>query len=296
MSPRPNLWPAVKAVSLDVSALLAPRLPVPAVYAAAAQWAKLESPPTQEELCPAFQKARQDAQERFPCFGHGEGWSAREWWAWTARRTLANCGRDYTEAEFNRFFRRVYQHYGSQGAFEELADAKPFLEWTRQQGLTVGVTTNEDARVLDTTLPMLGFHDFMRWFITSQEVGYQKPNQWIYVEVWREASLWVPGLRREEILHVGSSYEEDFCGARDAGLQALLLDRGAENAAVDSEEALLLDRGAKNAVVDPEKAADSPSQSAADPEKTGEDVEVWTLRDLGEVQLVLEQGIIQQLR
>ena len=24
------------------------------------------------------------------------------------------------------------------------------------------VTTNEDARVLDTTLPMLGFHDFMR--------------------------------------------------------------------------------------------------------------------------------------
>ena len=24
------------------------------------------------------------------------------------------------------------------------------------------MTTNEDARVLDTTLPMLGFHDFMR--------------------------------------------------------------------------------------------------------------------------------------
>eukprot|EP00439_Symbiodinium_sp_Y106_P055609 s1913_g7.t1 len=172
----------------------------------------------------------------------------------------------------------------------------PLAEWTRQQGLTVGVTTNEDARVLDTTLPMLGFHDFMRWFITSQEVGYQKPDQWIYVDAWREASLWVPGLRREEILHVGSSYEEDFCGARDAGLQALLLDRGAENAAVDPEKALLLDRGAENAVVDPEKAADSPSPSAADLEKTGEDVEVWTLRDLGEVQLVLEQGIIQQLR
>ncbi|CAE7222000.1 unnamed protein product, partial [Symbiodinium microadriaticum] len=76
---------------------------------------------------------------------------------------------------------------------------------------------------------------------------------WMYVEAWREASLWVPGLRREEILHVGSSYEEDFCGARDAGLQALLLDRGGENVVVDTE-----------------KAGDSPPQSHADLEKTGE--------------------------
>mmetsp|Transcript_42053 Transcript_42053/g.98003 ORF Transcript_42053/g.98003 Transcript_42053/m.98003 type:complete len:267 (+) Transcript_42053:33-833(+) len=266
MSPRPNLWPAVKAISLDVSTLLTPRHPAPEIYAASAAWAKLPSAPSAQEFRPALEKALQAHRQSYPCFGHEEGWSSREWWASVVKATLANCGRKYPEADTKRFVRRVYQHYGSSDAFEELPESKRFLEWARQQGLSVGVTTNEDLRMVETVLPMLELHDFFRWFVSAQEVGHQKPDPWIYVEAWREASFWVDGLRREEILHIGESYEEDFLGARGAGMQAILLDRGHSEL--------------KEAEVGPKP----------------EDAESWTLRDLGEVQELLQQGIIQQLR
>ncbi|CAJ1446446.1 unnamed protein product, partial [Effrenium voratum] len=52
------------------------------------------------------------------------------------------------------------------------------------------VTSNTPDRVMDTVLPMLGFHDHFKhlvwWFVSSQEVGYQKPEPWIFVETYRE--------------------------------------------------------------------------------------------------------------
>eukprot|EP00961_Rhodomonas_salina_P187950 2536684-Rhodomonas_salina.2 len=108
--------------------------------------------------------------------GHDEGLSSRQWWVRTVRTALENTGRkDYTDREFERFFRRVYQHYGSLEGYQKLDDAVPFLEWVGYmppvmisgpetglipsglatgKGLALGVTTNTPVRTMETVLPM----------------------------------------------------------------------------------------------------------------------------------------------
>ncbi|CAJ1446445.1 unnamed protein product, partial [Effrenium voratum] len=87
-------------------------------------WAKLENPPTAEELRPAFKQAYREALSSDPCFGHEAGISSRTWWEKTVRLALTHTGREYPREDFRRYFRRVYQHYGSAEAYEELPDAK----------------------------------------------------------------------------------------------------------------------------------------------------------------------------
>eukprot|EP00913_Durusdinium_trenchii_P005715 g5332.t2 len=193
------LWPAVKALSLDVTGtLLVHRHPIHETYAACALWAKLENPPSAEELKPAFKEAFRETSKSYPCFGHEDNLFSRSWWALVVKAALRHCGRNYADQDFDRFFRRVYQHYGTLDAYEELSDAKPFLDWARQQGLAIGVTTNSDTRTLDDVLPMLGFHDHLRWFVCGREVGSEKPEPWIFVETYRQANFWVDGIKREE--------------------------------------------------------------------------------------------------
>ena len=206
----------IRAISFDVTGtILAHRYPIFETYATAAKWAQLPNPPTAEDLKPAFKKAYYQACTERPCFGHALGQSPRAWWVDTVKQALVNCGRvNYTEAEFNRFFRRVYQHYGSlegmiahliilccvllaharpdafhppsfpnasalaqvrhamhapcmaDAGYVELPDAKPFLDWAQQQGLLLGITTNTPARTMDTVVPMLGFHDYFKWYVS----------------------------------------------------------------------------------------------------------------------------------
>jgi putative hydrolase of the HAD superfamily len=56
--------------------------------------------------------------------------------------------------------------------------------------------------------------------IASGDIGYEKPNP----EIFRKASK-ILNIPASQILHVGDKYEEDYIGAYNAGLKALLLDR-----------------------------------------------------------------------
>ena len=218
----------VRAISLDVTGtILVHRYPIFETYAAAARWAQLPNPPTPDELKPAFKTAYKANLLARPCFGAAEGLSARAWWAGTVRSALDECGRgDYTDDEFARFFRRVYQHYGSPEGYERLPDAAPFLRWAGdERGLLLGVTTNTPTRTMETVLPMVGFHEHFNWFTCCQDVGAEKPDRAIFDRAFDEARFWLPDLERAQVLHVGDSLEADFCGARAAGFQALLLDR-----------------------------------------------------------------------
>lgn len=260
----------IKAISLDVTGtILAHRFPIFQTYAAAAVWARLPNPPSADDLKPAFKSAYFEALTSRPCFGHAQGQSPREWWVETVKLALANCGRgNYTDDEFNRFFRRVYQHYGCAEGYIELPDAKPFLIWAADKGITMGITTNTPYRTMDTVVPMLGFHDYFKWFTCSHEVGEEKPQEKMFAEAHRQADFWVPGIQREEILHVGDSLEADFCGAKAAGLQGIVLDRSESAVKVTQYQDWL-------------KGPDYEG-------KCEEDIKRWTVKDLASVRHIIE--------
>ena len=62
---------AIRAVSFDVTGtLLFHKESIAKTYADAAVWARLDDPPTAEELKPAFKRAYKSACLERPCFGY----------------------------------------------------------------------------------------------------------------------------------------------------------------------------------------------------------------------------------
>jgi FMN phosphatase YigB (HAD superfamily) len=143
-------------------------------YAEAAKWAHLPNSPTADELKPAFKQAYKENLTKYPCFRNDPAlYSSRQWWFNTVERTLQLCSRSYSSKEFDRFFRRVYQHYGSSEGYELLPDTIPFLNYLREErpDICLGITTNTPIRSIETVLPMMGIHDRFKFFVCCQDVG-----------------------------------------------------------------------------------------------------------------------------
>ena len=98
----------VRAISLDITGtLITHKGSVVQHYVDAAVWARLDDPPSVDEMKPAFKQAYKERCLASPCFGGAEGISGRDWWRGTARRVMELCGRSYAEEDFDRWFRSV---------------------------------------------------------------------------------------------------------------------------------------------------------------------------------------------
>jgi beta-phosphoglucomutase len=134
-----------------------------------------------------------------------------DWWhgifreAWPQRADLAQEMLDWMFAgRFDRLF----------------DDALPALEALRSLGLGLGVLSNFGPHLREV-LDNLGLLPFFDFVVVSAEVGLAKPDPRIFDRVVEEA-----GVPRKRILYVGDHVGDDVEGARGAGLDAVLIDRG----------------------------------------------------------------------
>ena len=173
----------------------------------------------------------------------------------------------YSEEDFDRYFRRVYQHFGSPRGYKVLDDAEEFLAsaWSSDD-LLLGITSNTPTRHMESVLPMLDIDHKFQWFTCSQDVGHEKPSTEIFADSLAQARFWLPDLQASEILHIGDSLACDYCGAKAFGFQALLLDRS--------------DNPSVTAYQDWIAAPDYPGKSA-------EDIEAHTITSLLDIQKYL---------
>ena len=224
----------IRAISLDVTGtLVATKEPVIKSYYDAALWAQLPNPPTQDEMKKGFKVAFKERCMESPCYGGVEGIAGREWWKETVARVLYHAKPEakVSEQDFDRYFRRVYQHFGSPAGYEVLDDARNLLESQSNSELLLGITSNTPTRHMESVLPMLDIHNHFKWFACSQDIKYEKPAMEIFDAAFDQAKFWIPDLQKDEVLHIGDSYAADYCGAKRFGFQALLLDRS-DNPAV----------------------------------------------------------------
>ena len=87
------------------------------------------------------------------------------------------------------------------------------------QGLVLGLISNVD-KDMAPVFEELGLASLLQVVVTSQSVGFNKPQPEIFQEALRQA-----GVKASETIYVGDQYQVDIVGANKAGMKGLLLDR-----------------------------------------------------------------------
>ena len=149
--------------------------------------------------------------------GAGLDRAERDWWRAVVERVTGAAG---GVPQFDAYFDRLYAHYASAPAWRVYPEVPDVLEALRARGLRLAVVSNFDSR-LPPLLDALGLAAFFDAMVCSGEAGAAKPDGAIFAR-----ALAALGVEASEALHVGDSREADYDGARAAGIEALLVDRG----------------------------------------------------------------------
>lgn len=122
------------------------------------------------------------------------------------------------EADVDACFRDLWDHYSTPAAWSVPDHAGDVFSALAQRGLIVGLASNFDARLepLSACYPALA--PLRERLVISSVVGHRKPGKRFFDEVIRLA-----GVAPEAILYVGDDQRNDYEGARQAGMEAVLL-------------------------------------------------------------------------
>jgi putative hydrolase of the HAD superfamily len=99
-------------------------------------------------------------------------------------------------------------------------DVIPALTHLKGLGLILGLISNVD-RDITPLCQELGLSAMLQVVVTSQGVGFNKPQPGIFLVALEQA-----GVKSSEAIYVGDQYQIDVVGANEAGMLGILLDRG----------------------------------------------------------------------
>lgn len=98
-------------------------------------------------------------------------------------------------------------------------DVLPALDALKRQGVLLGLLSNLNHD-LNSYCTELGLASYLDLALTSSEVGAEKPHPPLFL-----AALDRAGVSASQAIHVGDQYNSDVLGARQVGINPLLLDR-----------------------------------------------------------------------
>jgi putative hydrolase of the HAD superfamily len=116
-------------------------------------------------------------------------------------------------------FRDLFEWFSHPQAWRVYPDVAEALERLWATGMQVALASNFDRRLHQVCDGLPGL-DRIRVRVVSSEVGWRKPSAGFY-----RALVSQTGVDPSEIVMIGDSWLNDIAGAREAGLQALWLDR-----------------------------------------------------------------------
>jgi len=119
----------------------------------------------------------------------------------------------------SKLVRKRWPELETEIPLELYPDAEPTLERLVGDGYALGLISNAPA---DTSRAVraLGLTKYLGTIVISGVVGYTKPHPEIFRIALRET-----GVDASEAVHVGDLYEADVIGARNAGMEGILIDR-----------------------------------------------------------------------
>ena len=123
--------------------------------------------------------------------------------------------------DFERYFEIVYEAFAREDhwrIFDDVVNSGIFEKW-KKSGVTLGVISNWDSR-LHEILKSTNLADYFDFILASAEVGSAKPDKTIFIEALKRS-----GVNSQEACHIGDEPIADVQGAKNAGIDAILIDR-----------------------------------------------------------------------
>lgn len=124
---------------------------------------------------------------------------------------------------FDEYFEEVYEAFSSGAHWALYPDTVPVLKQLKLEGYETGIISNFDSRLFPV-LGELGIREYIDTVTISSLVQAAKPARQIF-----ESALNQHFVDPQEALHVGDSFLDDWEGARQANLKAVLICRSDEH-------------------------------------------------------------------
>ncbi|MEK0178583.1 MAG: HAD family hydrolase [Oscillatoriales cyanobacterium] len=145
-----------------------------------------------------------------------------EWWQAVCANAFQIAGVFNQFSDFPKFFAELYAHFATAEPWFVYPDVLPALNRWQQQGIELAVVSNFDSR-LYAVLKALNLAEYFTSVTISTEVGAAKPDSKIFT-----TALQKHNSIAANVVHIGDSFKADYCGAINAGLKAIWLNRKPE--------------------------------------------------------------------
>ena len=202
----------IRAVAFDaVGMLIHPDPAAPAVYAEVGHrfGSELSLPVIAQRFKAAFQ--HEEEQDKRQNYRTSETREIERW-----RRIVASVLDDVQDPE--ACFRELFEHFGRPGSWSCNPDAQEVLEPLRAAGYKLTIASNYDGRLRSVVAGMTPLRPLGPQIISS-EVGWRKPSPQFFAAICEAV-----GTEPSQILYVGDDLVNDYKGATEAGLKAILYD------------------------------------------------------------------------
>lgn len=201
-----------------VGTLLRPEPSVAESYAAAGR--RFGSKLTRNEIDTAFRSVFAAEKESDLRAHDGRTNEPRERDRW--RMIVAGVFRDVPSTKHDALFDELWNHFAAPSSWRTFDDTQPTLARLAAAGQSIAIASNFDSRLLTIAAELVPEIPSARVFVSSL-VGRRKPSAGFFRAC--ETKLRELGLDANSPTLIGDDLHEDYYGARDAGWNAVLLDR-----------------------------------------------------------------------
>ncbi|MEW8547218.1 MAG: HAD-IA family hydrolase [Candidatus Thiodiazotropha sp.] len=178
----------------------------------AAQYGKTVDP---TKIDSAFKRQFKLQMAKYPNFGVKSGLTPFKWWTSLVIECFKDAG--YDDPSLTQIANHSYVHFATAKGWEVIPGTASVLDHLKDKGLKLGVVSNFDNR-LEKILHELSLAHYFDFIVDSATFGEAKPSREIF-----DHALKAGKTEASDALHIGDNSTNDYHGAINAGMKALLL-------------------------------------------------------------------------
>jgi putative hydrolase of the HAD superfamily len=141
------------------------------------------------------------------------------WWKEIAASSFEIAGVRDQFSNFDDFFQELYDHFATPKPWVLYPDTIPALKTWQKQGIELGIISNFDTRI-NQVLDALTLTPYFQTITISSTTGIAKPEPEIFY-----TALEKHNCNPESAWYIGDSLNEDYYGAKTAGIKSFLIQR-----------------------------------------------------------------------